>query len=617
MGLTSALNTALFGIQYNQKQIEVTASNISNADTAGYSKKTVSVDVFFDGQGNVSGIQSTQVVRVIDERIQSAYFDSLAETNYAAEIAAYTESLDRIFGTVGDESSLTSLVTSLSTKLSAMTNDPGSFAAQQEVVAAAEEIARELNSSYEQIQELRLQADRALTSQAETIGDLLQSIEDIDVAILETRAANATTAELEDQRDRYIEQLSGYLDIKVADQGDGNLLIRTSDGQQLYANNKASTISFNGFARASAGAARRHDRGHDAGGTTFDLLAGNESGSIAALAELRDEVLVEAQTQLDTIAAELSLAFSNVTVDSTATTVGLESGFVLDLSALQAGNTVSLSYVDSAGDTQDVTFVGVTDPTLLPLSDDATSKAGDTVYGIDISGGATAGYITQIIAALAATDLNVSNDGSDNLQVLGDTATTTVVNSLSADVTVSASTDQGLGFSVFVDQTDGSDTFTDALEDGGQRVGYAYGIAVNPELLNDSSLLVTYETIPANNSVNDASRSQYLLNALTNDTVAFDPGAGIGSQNSPFQSNVMDYINQVTAYQGNQAQDAATYDSARQTITTNFAQRYEESYAVDVDAELAFLIELENAYAASARVMQTVNELYDVLLNTL
>lgn len=617
MGLTSALNTALFGIQYNQKQIEVTASNISNADTAGYSKKTVSVDVFFDGSGNVSGIQSTQVVRVIDERIQSAYFDSLAETNYAAEIAAYTESLDRIFGTIGDESSLTSLVTSMSTKLSAMTNDPGSFAGQQEVVAAAEEIARELNASYEQIQELRQQADRALSSQAETIGDLLQSIEDIDVAILETRAVNATTAELEDQRDRFIEQLSGYLDIKVADQGNGNLLIRTSDGQQLYANNKASTIAFNGSPVLQPGQPGGTIAVTTPGGTTFDLLAGNESGSIAALAELRDEVLVEAQTQLDTIAAELSLAFSNVTVDSTATTVGIEDGFVLDLSALQAGNTVSLSYVDSVGDTQEVTFVAVTDPTLLPLSDDATSKAGDTVYGIDISGGATAGYITQIIAALAATDLNVSNDGSDNLQVLGDTATTTVVNSLSADVTVSASTDQGLGFSIFVDQTDGSAIFTDALEDGGQRVGYAYGIAVNPELLNDSSLLVTYETIPANNSVNDASRSQYLLNALTNDTVAFDPGAGIGSQNSPFQTNVMDYINQVTAYQGNQAQDAATYDSARQTITTNFAQRYEESYAVDVDAELAFLIELENAYAASARVMQTVNELYDVLLNTL
>lgn len=39
MGLTSALNTAVFGITYNQRQLDVTASNIANADTAGYSKK--------------------------------------------------------------------------------------------------------------------------------------------------------------------------------------------------------------------------------------------------------------------------------------------------------------------------------------------------------------------------------------------------------------------------------------------------------------------------------------------------------------------------------------------------------------------------------------------------
>ncbi|MDN3719944.1 flagellar basal body protein [Roseibium salinum] len=39
MGLTSALNTAVFGLGYNQRQLDVTAANIANADTAGYSKK--------------------------------------------------------------------------------------------------------------------------------------------------------------------------------------------------------------------------------------------------------------------------------------------------------------------------------------------------------------------------------------------------------------------------------------------------------------------------------------------------------------------------------------------------------------------------------------------------
>ena len=617
MGLTSALNTARFGIDYNQKQIEVTAANIANADQVGYTAKQVSVDVFFDGQGNVSGIKSTQVTRIIDERIQAAYFGSLAETNYASQIADYTSRLDEVIGTIDDGSSMTSLATEMSNKLSALVNDPSSYAAQQEVVSVAQGFARELNSSYAQINEMRQQADDALENQADTLGDLLQSMEDIDESLGEARAAGLSTADLLDERDRYIEQLSGLLDIKITDQGEDNLLIRTANGQQLYANGKASTVAFNPTAALQPGEAGGTIAVTTPGGTTFDLLQNIDSGSIGALAEIRDEILVQAQTQLDTIAAEVSLAFSNVTTDSTATTVGLESGYTLDLSALQAGNTVSLTYQDTSGATQEVTFVAVTDPTLLPLDNSTTARADDTVYGIDISTGNTANYVTQIIAALGATNLNVSDDGSGNLQVLGDTGTNTIVDSLSADVTVTGSTDEGLGLAIFVDASGGINQFTDALEDGGQRVGYAWGITVNPALVADSSQLATYQTTPTTNSPNDPARAQYLLNALTNDTVAFDSGAGIGSAPSPYEGTVMQYINQVTAYQGNQAEDAQTYSNARDTVTTNFASRYEESYSVDVDSELAFLIELQNAYAASARVMQTVNQLYETLLNSI
>ena len=617
MGLTSALNTARFGIDYNQKQIEITAANIANADKVGYTAKTVSVDVFFDGQGNVSGIQSTQVTRIIDERIQAAYFGSLAETNYAYQIADYTGRLDEIIGTIDDGSSMTSLATEISNKLSAMVNDPSSYVAQQEVVSAAQGFARELNSSYAQINEMRQQADDALSQQADKLGDLLQSMEDIDEALGEARAAGLSTADLLDERDRYIEQLSGLVEIKITDQGEGNLLIRTANGQQLYANGKASTVAFNATAALQPGKAGGTIAVTTPGGTTFDLLENIDSGSIGALAELRDEILMEAQTQLDTVAAEVSLAFSNVTVDSTATTVGLDSGYTLDLSALQAGNTVSLTYQDTAGDTHEVTFIAVDDATLLPLDNSATVRTDDTVYGIDISSGNTADYVTQMIAALGGTNLNVSDDGSGNLQVLGDTGTNTVVDSLTADVTVTGSTDQGLGLALFVDKTEGVRAFTDHLEDGGQRVGYAWGIAVNPEVVADSSQLVNYQTTPTTNSPKDPARAQYLLNALTNDKVAFDSGAGIGNAASPYEGSVLQYINQVTAYQGNQAEDAETYSNARETVTTNFASRYEESYAVDVDAELAFLIELQNAYAASARVMQTVNELYETLLNSI
>jgi len=615
MGLTSAFNTAVFGIKYNQRQLDVTSANIANADTAGYSKKTVSANVYFDTLGNVTGITATEVRRIVDDQIQTDYFDSLADTNYASQIADYTNRLDDIFGSLDDESGLSALSGELASSLAILVNDPGNYAAQSDVVALADAFARELNSSYERIADLRQEADDTLARQTETVNDLLASIEDIDAAIRDATQAEISTAEMEDERDRLVEQLSGYLDLNITKGDNNTLFIQTADGQQLYADNRASTLSFE-----TSHSLQPEQSGNSVivttpGGTTYDLLAASRSGSMVATAELRDDILVEAQRQLDTIAAEVSLAFSNVTVESSAVTVGLDDGFDLDVSALQPGNTITLEYTDTSSVSHTVTLVAVDDPSLLPLDDTATSVPGDTVYGIDISSGTPATYITNIIAALGGTGLLVSNDGSDNLRILGDNTAPTSVESLSADVTVTANSDQGLGLAIFVDQRAGTDLFTDALEDGGQRVGYASGISVNPDLLADSSLLVNYQTTPEANTANDPARVKYLADAISSETTYFDPAAGIGSTTTPFQGTVLDFVNHTVAFQGNQAEDAATYADSKETLTVNLAVRYEESYAVDLDTELAFMVQLENAYAANARVMQTVKDLFDELLN--
>ncbi len=615
MGLTSAMNTAVFGITYNQRQLDVTATNIANADTVGYSKKTISANVFFDGSGNVAGMNAAEVRRIVDEQIQTDYFNSLADTNYSRQISSFTDRLDDIFGTLDDKSNLTSLAGDLASSLSILVNDPGNYAAQSDVIAVADAFARELNASYQQITDLRQEADHALANQADSVNGLLGSIEDIDAAIRDAAQSGISTVDMEDERDRLVEQLSGYLDVNISKGANETLFIQTADGQQLYADNKASTLSFSQTHSLQPGESGNSVYVTTPGGTTFDLISGSRSGVMVATAELRDDILLEAQTQLDTIAAEVSLAFSNVTVESTAVTVGADDGFDLDVSALQSGNTITVEYTDTSGAAQTVTLVGVDDPALLPLDNSATPNPDDTVFGIDISSGTPATYIADIVTALGATGLQVSNNGSDELRVLGDTAGPTTVESLTADVTVTANSDQGLGLAIFVDSRDAPELFTDALEDGGQRIGYANGISVNPDLLADSALLVNYQTTPSANTANDPARVKYLSEAMTTATTYYDPGSGIGTSSSPFQGTVLDFVNQTVAFQGNQAEDAATYAGSKEALTMNLAIRYEESYAVDLDAELAFMVQLENAYAANARVMQTINELFDELLN--
>lgn len=625
MGLSSALNTAVFGITYNQRQIDVTAANIANADTAGYSKKTVSANAYFDGEGNVAGILSNEISRIVNTEIQHDYFSSLADTSYGKQIFAFTDRLDDIFGTIGDQTGLSNLASNLTAALSALVNQPASYAAQQEVIAAADAMARELNAAHSQISDLRNEADVALSRQTDAVNGILSSIESIDASIRDATQAGISTAEMEDERDRLVEQLSGYLDVTVSKSDENTLFILSKNGQSLFADGKASTLSFTPTSQLAVGQTGNPVYATTPGGTQYELIPAGASGSdrtmgtglMVATMELRDDVLVEAQAQLDTIAAEMSLAFSTVTTAATAVSTTATVTQTLDVSNLQAGDTLELTYTDGTGTESTITLVAVTDATLLPLANTATANPGDTVVGIDISTG-LATYIDDIVTALGGlpAGLAVSKTGSDELQIVdSDKSTLPSLDSLTKSVTPTANSDQGLGLSIFVDQRNGTEIFTDALENGGQRVGFASGIGINPALLADSSLLIDYQTTPTANTDNDPARAQYLLNALSGSTTHFNPNAGIGTSTNPFEGSVLSYINQTVSYQGNQAADAKTYAESKETLTLNLAIRYEESYSVDLNAEMAFLVQLENAYSANARVMQTINDLMDELLS--
>ena len=67
--------------------------------------------------------------------------------------------------------------------------------------------------------------------------------------------------------------------------------------------------------------------------------------------QMRDQDLVQAQSQLDAIAAGMATALSNQTTPGTAATSGAQSGFDIDVGSLSAGNTITVNYTDTASNT--------------------------------------------------------------------------------------------------------------------------------------------------------------------------------------------------------------------------------------------------------------------------
>jgi flagellar hook-associated protein 1 FlgK len=333
------------------------------------------------------------------------------------------------------------------------------------------------------------------------------------------------------------------------------------------------------------------------------------SGKIAALLEMRDHVLVDAQAQVDQIASAMARALSDRTTAGTAVTSGSQSGFDVDIGALQSGNTINLTYTDNLTNTQrTVTLVRVDDPSVLPLSNDLTPNTNDKVIGIDFSAG-FGSAIARINEALGSTGMHFTNPAGTTLRVLDNGAGGKVtVNAVSATSTVTSLSGGSAEFPFFLDGTNPYSGAIGAL--GSQTVGFAGRITVNAALLADPSKLVAYQSGTA---AGDATRPNFILDRLTNGTLDFAPQAGIGTASAPFSGSLQSYIRQMISQQG---EAAATADSLRQgqeVVVNTLQQRFADQSNVNIDEEMANLLKLQTAYAANARVLSTVRDMLDSL----
>ena len=216
------------------------------------------------------------------------------------------------------------------------------------------------------------------------------------------------------------------------------------------------------------------------------LIATNSvgSGRLGADLKLRDNVLVQAQTQLDQLAATLASSLSDQTTSGTAVTSGNQAGFDLDLSNVLPGNTFNLTYTDTATNTpHQITIVRVDDPTALPLPNTAASS-NDKVIGVNFQGGMAA-IVAQITAAVGNTNLQFSNPAGTTLRVLDNGSAAVSVNAASTTTTVPGLTSGSPQLPLF---TDGATLYTGTITGRAtQLTGFAGRISVNSALASDPS----------------------------------------------------------------------------------------------------------------------------------
>jgi flagellar hook-associated protein 1 FlgK len=618
MGLSQAISSAFTGLQATQQGLALVADNVANVNTPGYIRKSLLLTNSSEGG---TGVQVVGISRELDQLVQRQLRTEVAGANYASTINQYYSSLDQVFGKPGGNDALDTLFNNYTTSLNALATSPDSIAAQGDVLNQSQVLAQHLNAMSSDIQQLRSQAESGIADGVNRVNQLLQDIQSVSTKITASGNSDAASAALLDQRDKDITELSGLIDIRVLSSDNNGISIFTNSGVSLY-DGQAATLSFDGRPALNAQSAYNADPSKRTVGTIavttqaggqIDLIGSKaiRSGTIAAYVQMRDQILPQAQRQLDEIANSLALSLSNRTVQGTAAASGAQSGFDLDLSGLKTGNSISLVYTDNTTSTQHkVTIVRVDDPSTLPLDNSITADPNDQVIGVDFSGG-MASVVTQLNTALGSANLTFSNSGN-TLRVLDDGAPNlSDVNNFNASVTTDTlqSGDPTLPF--FVDGSNGS-IYTGAITAGGeQKSGFSANIAVNPALLANPSALALYS-----NTTNsgDATRPNFIYEQLTAVGKLFNPTAGIGTASGPFSGTLADYIQQTISQQGAAADNASKLNDGQQIVVNALQTRFNDASGVNIDKEMSNLLTLQNAYGANARVMSAVKQMFDLLL---
>ena len=304
MALIPGLSTALSGMKTAQGQLDIISRNVANVDTVGYTRKTAGQNNIVKA-GSSMGVSLGEVTRQVDEGLLKSYLSSNSLTsNYSAK-NDYLSKAETLLGTPQGNNSISANVSALQSAFDTFATDVTSSANRYNLLNEASTITSRLNSISEELQKLRGDADLQVNEAVGRINDLLDEIDNLNDEIVKYDILKYDgKADLLDQRDEALRELSSYIDISYFKRENGEIVIQTTNGITLL-DNDPHKLSHSALTQASSTTT------YAGGGISGIYVDGKDitnsikDGELKGLIEIRDTTLPSLQSQLDELAGNL------------------------------------------------------------------------------------------------------------------------------------------------------------------------------------------------------------------------------------------------------------------------------------------------------------------------
>jgi flagellar hook-associated protein 1 FlgK len=226
----SLLNVGISALTTNQKLLQVTGNNISNAGVESYSRQRAEVSTrpeqLLGGSYQGTGNTVDNISRVVDQFLITQI---QLDTSSRSSLEAFARNMEQVDGLLSDDfSGLSAILSEFFAAIESSAQDPTSEPARQVVITQAESLALKINNLSDRVEQQLNFVDgqlRALSSQATTLAKGIASLNE-GIADQVARGGGAQPNQLLDQRDEMLRQLAEIVNIStVKDGNDLNVFI--------------------------------------------------------------------------------------------------------------------------------------------------------------------------------------------------------------------------------------------------------------------------------------------------------------------------------------------------------------------------------------------------------
>ena len=230
----SGFNTALSALQANQKRLDITGQNLSNMNTAGYTRQQLEASslnytnpVSHYSNGNETavgfGVSMDRVSQIRDPYLDIQYRSQSADCSYTNRLQTALNSLSKVL----DETTISGIRKAFDDVLSTLTSmqDPAKVSDpiyESELRTKMQSVCNLFNQASRQITQAEQNEFQRLTGEGSSeqgdvqkINDILRQIGDLNVQIKRNQVAGHPSLELQDKRNLLLDELSGYIPVET------------------------------------------------------------------------------------------------------------------------------------------------------------------------------------------------------------------------------------------------------------------------------------------------------------------------------------------------------------------------------------------------------------------